>query len=168
MSSTLTQTKQAPAVSSGKEAAAAAAQPPFTLTSLRESIPKHCFEKNLWTSIYYMLRDFAFIGVCYAVYPYINAHGGAYNPYGLTKFLWWNVVGFFGWCLFVVGHDCGQRSTGEHRDNGRTAEQSAQLGCAASAQLCAHGPRLLITARGSATHARMTDCEFVSVCVCAA
>jgi omega-3 fatty acid desaturase (delta-15 desaturase) len=109
MSSTLTQTKQAPVVSSGKPDAAAQ-QPPFTLTSLRESIPKHCFEKNLWTSIYYMLRDFAFIGACYAVYPYINAAGGAYNPYGLTKFLWWNVVGFFGWCLFVVGHDCGHRT----------------------------------------------------------
>ena len=116
MSSTLTQTKQAsPAVASGKQTDAAAQQPPFTLTTLRESIPKHCFEKNLWVSIYYMLRDFAFIGVCYAVYPYINAAGGIYNPYGLTKFLWWNVVGFFGWCLFVVGHDCGQWE--EHRES---------------------------------------------------
>ena len=89
---------------------------PFTLTSLREAIPKKCFDRNVWTSVYYMLRDFAFIAACYFVYPYINAAEGKYNPYGLTKFMWWNVTGFFGWCLFVVGHDCGEDTyTPPHR-----------------------------------------------------
>lgn len=153
MSSTITQTKQTPSVSSGKDAAAASPPPPpFTLTSLRESIPKHCFEKNLWTSIYYMLRDFAFIGACYAVYPYINAAGGAYNPYGLTKFLWWNVVGFFGWCLFVVGHDCGETTHGNTGENKRSREETEQARNSVRCSLrncAAHGPAV-ITARGGA------------------
>jgi len=109
MSATQTHTAQkqtaAPAVAGVK-----ASEPtlPFTLTTLRDAVPAHCFVKNTWTSIYYMLRDFAFIAACYAVYPYINANDGAYNPYGITKFIWWNITGFFGWCLFVVGHDCGR------------------------------------------------------------
>lgn len=138
---------------------------PFNLASLKASIPAHCFEKNLWTSIYYLIRDFAFIACMYALYPYVNKYGDAF---GLMKFLsvprthpahqvaqftqcdqstpahvqyamwqhrcqrdgltfpflilhffffvisfffsWWNVTGFFGWCLFVVGHDCGHRT----------------------------------------------------------
>jgi len=110
MSSTLTQTQQRTAPAAEGVPVKGVPEHPFTLDTLRKAIPAHCLEKNVWTSIYYMLRDFAFIGLMYAIYPYINANGGAYNPYGLTKFLWWNVVGFLGWCLFVVGHDCGHRT----------------------------------------------------------
>lgn len=118
MSRTITQEKATAAAASAKASfpsAPAGASPleetlPFTLTTLREAVPKHCFDRNVWTSVYYMLRDFAFIAACYFVYPYINADDGKYNPYGLTKFLWWNITGFFGWCLFVVGHDCGHRT----------------------------------------------------------
>jgi omega-3 fatty acid desaturase (delta-15 desaturase) len=80
---------------------------PFNLASLKSSIPAHCFEKNVWTSFYYLVRDFAFIGIMYALYPMVNKYGDAF---GVMKFLWWNVTGFFGWCLFVVGHDCGHRT----------------------------------------------------------
>lgn len=83
---------------------------PFTLSTLRAAIPPHCLVKDTWRSVGYMIRDFAFIGACYAVYPYINAYDGMFNPCGLLKFAWWNVLGFFFWCLFVVGHDCGHRT----------------------------------------------------------
>jgi len=83
---------------------------PFNLATLKAAIPAHCFEKNVWTSIYYFLRDFAFIGILYAIYPIINTYG---DTFGLAKFAWWNLVGFFGWCLFVVGHDCGHRTFAE-------------------------------------------------------
>nr|BAJ94071.1 predicted protein [Hordeum vulgare subsp. vulgare] len=80
---------------------------PFNLATLKAAIPAHCFEKHLWTSIYYLARDFAIIAALYALYPAVCRYGDAL---GLLKFAWWNVVGFFGWCLFVVGHDCGHRT----------------------------------------------------------
>ena len=80
---------------------------PFTLSTLRAAIPAHCFEKSLARSVYYLVRDFAFIAAMYAAYPLVCKYG---DQLGLAKFAWWNVVGFFGWCLFVVGHDCGHRT----------------------------------------------------------
>jgi len=58
----------------------AAEKVPFTLSDLRAAIPPQCLVKDTWRSIGYMLRDFAFIAIMYAIYPYINAHDGAYNP----------------------------------------------------------------------------------------
>jgi hypothetical protein len=60
--------------------APAAEKVPFTLSDLRAAIPPQCLVKDTWRSIGYMLRDFAFIAIMYAIYPYINAHDGAYNP----------------------------------------------------------------------------------------
>jgi hypothetical protein len=56
---------------------------PFNLSTLKAAIPAHCFEKNVWTSIYYLVRDFVFIGALYAIYPLVCKYGDAF---GLAKF----------------------------------------------------------------------------------
>lgn len=58
---------------------------PFNLTSLKAAIPAHCFVKNVWTSLWYLVRDFAFLAALYAVYPIVNRYGDAL---GLLKFVW--------------------------------------------------------------------------------
>jgi hypothetical protein len=85
--------------------------PPFTLSDIKAAIPQECFEKKTVLAIGYMLRDFFFLAVLYALYPHIQ---GELNPFGITKFIWWNVTGFFMWCLFVVGHDCGRKRQSFH------------------------------------------------------
>jgi len=50
----------------------------------------------------YLLQDLAIIGALYYMRPWF-----CFAWWSPLRLLWWNMVGFFGWCLFVVGHDCG-------------------------------------------------------------
>jgi len=47
-----------------------------------------------------LARDLAIIGLLYWARAWFASNW-------LTYLIWVNVVGFFGWALFVVGHDCG-------------------------------------------------------------
>lgn len=79
--------------------------PGLTMSQIRAKIPKKCFEKSAVRSTYYLIRDFAIIGALYLLRPYF-----CFAWWAPTRFIWWNLVGFFGWALFVVGHDCGHGS----------------------------------------------------------
>ena len=71
---------------------------PFTISEVREKIPTECFEINEPLAFYYFFRDLFFLALCYIVYPYLSlAPSLLYWP---LKVLWWNVTGFFGWCIF--------------------------------------------------------------------
>jgi acyl-lipid omega-3 desaturase len=74
----------------------------FDITTIKNKIPQKCFEKNLYTSLYYFFRDVFFISVMYLIYPHINNF--------LLKIIWWNITGLLMWCLFLIGHDCGHDS----------------------------------------------------------
>lgn len=78
------------------------AVPPFTLKDIRDSIPKHCWEKDTWRSMAYMCKDVAIVfGLAAAAAALDNA---------LVWPLYWIAQGTMFWALFVVGHDCGHQS----------------------------------------------------------
>lgn len=82
----------------------------FTLDSIRRAIPCECFVKDTTISMYYLIRDIAALST--APYVYTQIVSGSLNP--LVYLVYWNVYGFFMWCLFVIGHDCGHSSFSEY------------------------------------------------------
>jgi len=77
----------------------------MNLKALRESIPAHCFQSDALTSLKYMVFDLALFSTSMLVYPWLIAGNGI-----LAHFMYWNIYGFIGWCIFVIGHDCGHGS----------------------------------------------------------
>lgn len=78
---------------------------------IREAIPKEAFVKSVVKSMFYFFFDYAIIfGSMYCMNRFIAS--GQYDalPFyqqALLSLVYWNVLGFFMWCIFVVGHDCG-------------------------------------------------------------
>lgn len=73
------------------------APPPFKLSDIRDAIPKHCWVKDPWRSMSYVVRDVAVVLGLAATAAYFN-----------NWFFWplyWAVQGTMFWALFVLGHD---------------------------------------------------------------
>lgn len=73
------------------------APPPFKLSDIRAAIPKHCWVKNPWRSMSYVVRDVAIVLGLAAVAAY-------FNNWVVWPFYWFAQSTMF-WALFVLGHD---------------------------------------------------------------
>ncbi|CAG9466555.1 unnamed protein product [Pedinophyceae sp. YPF-701] len=78
------------------------AAPPFTLKDIRDAIPDHCFERDSWRSMDYLIKDVVVV----AALAYFAATANSW----LVWPLYWLAQGTMFWALFVVGHDCGHGS----------------------------------------------------------
>lgn len=78
------------------------APPPFRLAEIRAAIPKHCWMKDPWRSMSYVVRDVAVVFGLAAAAAYFN-HWAVWP-------LYWFAQGTMFWALFVLGHDCGHGS----------------------------------------------------------
>ncbi len=76
--------------------------------ALKHTIPTHCFEKNILTSSYYLLRDLLLLLSAFVTYSWF-----AKSWLGLI--IYWNIYGFVMWCVFVIGHDCGHHTFSRFR-----------------------------------------------------
>ncbi|KAJ3411994.1 hypothetical protein HDV05_001423 [Chytridiales sp. JEL 0842] len=83
-------------------------QTKIQVATLRKSLPPHLFKKSLAKGLWYLAIDFTVIALCMSYYT-------IYTPTSLlTYFVYANVLGFFMWCLFVVGHECGHSTFSEY------------------------------------------------------
>ncbi|CAI0392475.1 unnamed protein product [Linum tenue] len=81
--------------------------PPFKIADIRAAIPPHCWVKNPWRSMSYVLRDaIVVLGFAFAAAKLDN---WALWP------LYWVAQGTMFWAIFVLGHDCGHGSFSDSR-----------------------------------------------------
>ena len=73
------------------------APPPFKLADIRAAIPKHCWVRDPWRSMSYLVRDVAVVFGLAATAAYVN--NWVFWP------LYWAAQGTMFWALFVLGHD---------------------------------------------------------------
>ncbi|KAI5674985.1 hypothetical protein M9H77_05935 [Catharanthus roseus] len=78
--------------------------PPFRIAEIRAAIPDHCWVKDPWRSMTYVVRDIVIVaGLFILADVYFNRF----------MFLWpiyWIAQGTMFWAIFVLGHDCGHGS----------------------------------------------------------
>ena len=88
---------------------------PFTVGDLRRAIPKHCFERPVWKSFTYFLRDVVAIGALVYASTFIDALPVTMAvKYGVLWPLYWFWVGAFGVGLWIVSHECGHGAFSEY------------------------------------------------------
>jgi omega-3 fatty acid desaturase (delta-15 desaturase) len=71
----------------------------ISLATIRKTLPPHIFKKDLYRSLWHFAVDVIAIFTCLRCYDP--------NMSWVSYIIYANVLGFFMWCLFVVGHDCG-------------------------------------------------------------
>lgn len=71
--------------------------PPFGLAEIRAAIPKHCWVKDTWRSMSYVVRDVAIVAGLAVAAAYVNSW--------IVWPLYWIAQGTMFWALFVLGHD---------------------------------------------------------------
>ncbi|KAD3338501.1 hypothetical protein R6Q59_026732 [Mikania micrantha] len=84
------------------------APPPFKVADIRAAIPAHCWVKNPWKSLSYVLRDILVISTLVAIAVFFKNSSWVWPVY-------WVAQGTMFWAIFVLGHDCGH---GSFSDNG--------------------------------------------------
>jgi len=73
------------------------APPPFKIADIRAAIPKHCWVKNTWRSLSYVLRDVLVVAAL--VVAAIRFDSWYFWP------IYWPLQGTMFWAIFVLGHD---------------------------------------------------------------
>jgi omega-6 fatty acid desaturase / acyl-lipid omega-6 desaturase (Delta-12 desaturase) len=93
------------------------APPNFTLSTLMNAIPEHCFKRNFFKSMTYLLSDLVKIAIFGYLASHISTVSAVYNlptwvPYALWP-IYWYVQGVTMTGVWVLAHECGHQSFSE-------------------------------------------------------
>ena len=89
------------------------APPTFTLKTIRDAIPAHCFQRNLYTSLGHLASDLAILSVFAYLATWIgNPALPQWSAYVLWP-LYWYAQGAVMTGVWVLAHECGHQSFSE-------------------------------------------------------
>lgn len=92
---------------------------PLQLQKIFKALPAEVLEKNLFKSVAHMLFDFSvWGGSILAIKALVSSSAWVGLPLlakAAASLAYWNVAGFFMWCIFVVGHDCGHTTFSNYK-----------------------------------------------------
>lgn len=87
--------------------------PKFTLKDIKDAIPKHCFERNMFTSFTHLFSDLAIVAVFGYLATYINSPLlPAWSAYVLWP-IYWFAQGAVLTGVWVLSHECGHQAFSE-------------------------------------------------------
>eukprot|EP01038_Epipyxis_sp_PR26KG_P006817 gene6817-9333_t len=89
--------------------------PKFTLKDIRDAIPAHCFQRNLFISLSHLASDLSIIAVLGYLASWIAASPSflpAWSPFVLWP-LYWFAQGAVMTGVWVLAHECGHQSFSE-------------------------------------------------------
>jgi len=88
-------------------------KPTFTLKTIKDAIPPHCFKRNLFTSLTHLVSDLAIVAVLFYAASYIESPVlPAWSKYLLWP-MYWYAQGSVLTGVWVLAHECGHQSFSE-------------------------------------------------------
>lgn len=89
----------------------------LNLASIRKAIPEEAFKKSTFISSQYMIRDYAcWAAAVFGIYKLSTSSLWTQMPFwqqAAATVIFWNIAGFFMWCMFMIGHECGHTTFSE-------------------------------------------------------
>ena len=85
-----------------------------SIIDIKKALPKICFQRSALTSLYYTMKDVAYVALTYFIFFYLHQTFPNLYFYWLSMLLYWAIQGTFFTAIFVVGHDCGHDSFSDY------------------------------------------------------
>lgn len=89
-------------------------KPKFTLKTIRDAIPAHCFKRDLGLSMFHLIKDLLVIAVIAFLGTHISSIPSKTGLPGWVVYLVWPLYWYFQGCamtgVWVVAHECGHQA----------------------------------------------------------
>lgn len=92
------------------------APPKFTLKTIKDAIPAHCFKRNLFKSLSYLVSDLILVALLGYLSTFISSAAEYQLPIWSPYLLWplyWYTQGSVLTGVWVLAHECGHQSFSE-------------------------------------------------------